>query len=212
MGDQSPSGRPVARRPSTFGPDPLTLPTTDWLRHDLVVTGPAAEVARFAAAARGAGVIPWTLVDRRREEEDRVHALLHPPDGSPGLSLMGARTLARLLRSACERHDEAVIVAAGRRRDCSFDLHALLPVPGHILQHGPDEPASTDWLRSQWGVIRSLRHVRDRTEKADGRLRRSARLRFEFWSADWTPWVAFRDLRAQWARLSFELKPDYGGE
>ena len=212
MGDQSPSGRPAARRPSTFEPDPLTLPTTDWLRHDLVVTGPAEEVARFAAAARGAGVIPWTLVDRRREEEDRMHALLHPPDGSPGLSLMGARTLARLLRTEGERHDEAAIVAAGRRRDCPFDLHSLLPVPDHILQLGPDEPTSIDWLRSHWGVVRSLRHVRDRTEKADGRLRRSARLRFEFWSADRTPWAAFRDLRAGWATLSFDLKPDYGGE
>ena len=176
------------------------------------MTGPAEEVGRFAAAARGAGVIPWTFVDRRREEEDRVHALLHPPDGSAGLSLMGARTLARLLRTECERHDEAALTAAATMRTCPFDLHALLPVPGHILQLGPDEPATTNWLRSHWGVVRSLRHVRDRTERADGRVRRSARLRFEFWSADWTPWAAFRDLRTRWAQLSFDLKPDYGGE
>ena len=125
---------------------------------------------------------------------------------------MGARTLARLLRAEGERHDGAALVAALTIKTCPFDLHALLPVPGHILQQGPYEPASTDWLRSHWGVVRSLRHVRDRTEKADGRLRRSTRLRFEFWSADWTPWAAFQALRTQWARLSFELKPDYGGE
>ena len=158
-------------------------------------------------------MIPWSFVDRRREEEDRVHALLHPPDGSPGLSLMGARTLARLLRTECERHDEAAIVAAGQRRDCAFDLHALLPVPDHILQLGPDEPASTGWLRSHWSVVRSLRHVRDRTEKADGRLRRSARLQIRVLvgrldALGGIPGSA----RASGQRLSFELKPNYGGE
>lgn len=99
-------------REGAGGPtDPLGLPNTDWLRHDLLVTGPAEGVAALAAAAAGAGAVSWAHPDLDLEEEDRVHALLRPPDGSPGLGLAGARALARALRSAVETHHQRV--AAG---------------------------------------------------------------------------------------------------
>lgn len=189
---------------------PLSPPNTDWLRHDLVVTGPARDVTALQVAAAGAGVIPWLYPDDDRDEEDRVHALLRPPDGSPGLSLAGARALARALRTAAETNDQRAAAAVGHSRACPFDLHALLPVPAPILRLGPGDPASAAWLRTHWGTIRSLRHARLRDDAPDRRLRRSARLRCEFWSADWTPWAAFRAIRSRWPNLALDVRPDYG--
>ena len=62
------------------------------------------------------------------------------------------------------------------------------------------EPGRT-WLRNPTVVLR--------TDKADRRLRRSAKLRYEFFSADWTPWPVFSKIRARWPRLVFEVRPDY---
>ena len=139
-------------------------------------------------------------------------ALLKPPDGSAGLSLVGARTLARLLRADTQAHQRRVIEVVGRRRDCAFDLHALLPVPEGVLQLGPHDPAATAWLRAHWGVVQALRHVRLCGERLDRRLRGSARLAYEFWSADWTPWAALGALRRRWPALSLDIRPDYGGD
>jgi hypothetical protein len=204
------SVRPAASERAPRAGDVLAPRHTDWLRHDLVVTGPAADVAAFRAAAEGAGAVPWHDPDLDLDEEDRVHALVHPPDGSPGLRLAAARVLARQLRSAIEGHQARVTEAVGRSRLCPFDLHALLPVPEPVLRRGPDDPVSTAWLRAHWGVIRALRHVRLRADAPDRRLRRSARLRYEFWSADWTPWTALVAIRTRWASLVFDVRPDYG--
>lgn len=207
MGTSS-TARPSMERASG-GRDTLSLPHTDWLRHDLVVTGPPADIAAFRTMAEGAGAIPWHYPDLDLEEEDRVHALVHPPDGSPGLRLAAARVLARQLRGAIDVHQDRVAAAVGRSRACPFDLHALLPVPDRILRRGPDDPASIAWLRHHWGVLRALRHVRLRADPQDRRLRRSARLRYEFWSADWTPWAAVTAIRKAWP-LVFDVRPDYG--
>jgi len=192
--------------------DPLSLPHTDWLRHGLIVTGPAEEVATFQTAASGTGSIPWVSPDLDLLEEDRVMALVHPPDGSAGLSLAGARALARQLRSAIDTNQQRVVAAVGRVRDCPFDLHALRPVPDPILHLGPDDPASLAWLRTHWGVVQPLRNVRLKMGGQDRRLRRSARLDYEFWSADWTPWAAIQMARRRWTASVFDIRPDYGGE
>ena len=105
-----------------------------------------------------------------------------------------------------------MIEAVGRRRDCAFDLHALLPVPGEVLQLGPGDPIATAWLRAHWGVVQALRHVGLRGETHDRRLPRSARLAYEFWSADWTPWAALQALRRRWPALALDIRPDYGGD
>src|ERR1700722_2867906 len=131
--------------------DALSLPTPDWLRHDLLVSGPTDDVEMFKKTAAGAGAIPWVYPDLDLEEEDHMHALLHPPDGSPGLSLHGARTLARLLRSAVETNQARVVAAVGQSRACPLDLHAQVPVSEYVLARGPDEPASRAWLRQHWG-------------------------------------------------------------
>jgi len=192
--------------------DALSLPTPDWLRHDLLVSGPTTDVENFQKTASGAGGIPWVYPDLALEEEDRMHALLHPPDGSPGLSLHGARTLARLLRDVSEIHQARVVAAVGRSRACPLDLHALVPVPDHVLRLGPDDPASRAWLRQHWGTTRALRHVVLHTAKSDRRLRRSAKLHYEFFAADWTPWAVFSKIRARWPNLVFAVRPDYGGD
>jgi hypothetical protein len=192
--------------------DALALPHTNWLRHDFVVTGPPADIAAFRTAAEGAGAIPWHYPDLDRDEEDRVHALVHPPDGSSGLRLAAARVLARQLRGAIDGHRDRVAEEVGRSRLCPFDLHALLPVPASVLRQGPDDFMSITWLRSHWGVVRALRHVRLRADPPDRRLRHSARLRYEFWSADWTPWAAFVAIRRAWPPLSFDIRPDYGDD
>lgn len=187
---------------------------TGWRRHELAVTGPAADVTSLRNAAAGAGAIPWHYPDAHLEEEDRVHALLRPPDGSPELSLQGARALARMLRSAAEaRHGRVVDAVAQGDRSCPLDLHALLPVPDALLRLGPDDPASLAWLRAHWGTVRALRHVRVRGDARYGRAGRSARLRWEFWAGieDGTPWAAIEALRARWPRLLFALRPDDGG-
>jgi hypothetical protein len=141
-----------------------------------------------------------------------MHALRHPPDGSPGLSLHGARTLARLLRNASEIHQARVVASVGNSRACPFDLHALVPISKNVLGLGPDDPASRAWLRTHWGTTRALRHVVLRTDKDDRRLRRSAQVGYEFFAADWTPWPVFSKIRARWPRVVFELRPDYGGD
>jgi hypothetical protein len=187
----------------------LALPHTDWLRHDLSVTGPAPDVMALRRAAAGAGVIPWGLPDLDPREEDQVHALVQPPDGSAGLSLAAARVLARQLRTAVERHHQRVLAAA-RSQACPFDLHALVPVPPDILQRGPDDPASQAWLQTQWGTTRALRQVRLLAHQTDRRPRRSARLEIKFWAADWTPWPVFAALRDRYPALTFGVRPAYG--
>ncbi|MHB0728265.1 hypothetical protein ACX4MZ_12920 [Roseomonas mucosa] len=192
-------------------PVPTVLPAlahTDWLRNVLVVTGPTEETGRFRAAAAGAGVIPWVL-DLDGLEEDWFLSLAAPAEGERAISLQGARILARQLRDAAAANHQRAIARIGTDRRCPFDLHRLLPVPPGILRLGPDDPDSRAWLWAHWGTTRLLRRVRELEPTLDGRKRRMAELRVEFWSADWSPWQALRRLRRDWPALSFGLQPDY---
>jgi hypothetical protein len=191
------------------GADALRLPHTDWLRHELVITGAPSELAAFEATAAGAGAIPWAYPNLDLEEEDRVQALVQPPDGSRGLDIDSARVLARELREAIFGHQQKVIATAAQSRACPFDLHKLLPVPAEILQLGPDHSASLAWLQTNWGTTRPLRHVLRLTGKPVTAKRKTARLRLEFWAADWTPWAAFSAIRRAWPALGFDIRPDY---
>ena len=61
---------------------PLAPVHTDWLRNRLTVSGPAGEVARFRAAARGTGGIPWQL-DLDHEEARLLAPMAgQGPDGA----------------------------------------------------------------------------------------------------------------------------------
>ena len=72
------------------------------------------------------------------------------------------------------------------------------------------DPAARRWLWAHWGTTQPLRRVQVLEGEGDRRLRRSARVAFEFVSADWTPWPAIRRLRRDWPRLAFDVRPDYG--
>ena len=187
---------------------PLRLPHTDWLRHRLLVAGPACAVEAFQRAASGAGTIPWQL-DLDSLQEDWFHLLIKP--SSRTLSLAGARVLAGQLRDAVEHRHAVAASRVGRSRACPFDLHALAPVPADILALGPDHPAALDWLWRHWGTTQALRHVAVEMGAAKEPAPRAgeAALRLRFWSADWTPWRAVSRIRADWPGLCFDVKPDY---
>ena len=206
---QAKQAGPAAMKAFAAG-TPLRLPHTDWLFHRLTVTGPAAAVAAFRAAASGAGTIPWQL-DGDSLEEDWFHLLVNPAHRA--LSLAGARVLAGQLREAVEHRHAVAVARVGHSRACPFDLHALVPVPEAILLLGPDHPDALAWLWQHWGTTQALRHVAPDTvptrvpapEMAAG----EHRLKLSFWSADWTPWRAFERIRADWPALRFDLQPHY---
>ena len=175
-------------------------PRPDWLRNRLAISGPADPITRFRAAAQGTNCIPWHL-DLNAEE-----ARLFAPMASAGPE---ASVLARELREAvAARHDRMLAGWAGPGA-CPLDLHRLIPVPPSILRLGEDDPAAQGWLRSHWGTQLALRQVRV-LPGVDRRLRRSAKLTYEFYAADWSPWQALLRLRAGWPALVFDLRPDYG--
>src|SRR5208337_5589777 len=63
-----------------------------WLYHHLTVSGPTVRVSEFAAAARGAGVIPWRL-DVARIEEDVFNLAAAQPPAQRRLTIAGCRLL-----------------------------------------------------------------------------------------------------------------------
>ena len=182
-------------------PDILAAsPHPDWLHHTLTVTGPAARVAAFRTAACGAAAIPWQL-DLEAEEARLLAPMI--TDGP------NARVLARLLRRAVAAHHDRVLAQVARGGVCPLDLHRLVPVPETILALGPDDPAGGRWLWANWGTLQPLRHVRV-LDDTDRRLRRSARVTFDFFAAHWTPWQALLHVRRDWPDLVFVMRPDYG--
>ncbi len=191
---------------------PLRLPHTDWLRHRLAVTGPAAVLGALRNAASGAGTIPWRL-DGANLEEDWFHRLVDP--SARVLSLSGARVLAGQLRAAVEHRHAVAVARVGHSHACPFDLHALVPVPADVLDLGPDHPAALAWLWQHWGTTDALRQVAPETttgRQGPPRPEPGAgehRLRLTFWAADWTPWRAFERVRADWPALRFDVQPDY---
>ena len=190
-----------ASRPKHQGPGgPWNPIHTDWVRHLLTISGPAAEVARFRAAAQGTGAVPWHL------DLDAEEARLLAPMASEGAE---ARALARELRDVIAARHDRVLANWARPGPCPLDLHRLIPLPGAVLALGEDAPAAQDWLRTHWGTPEPLRHARVVEENADQRLRRSGRIVIEFWSADWTPWQAILRLRRDWPHLVFAIQPRY---
>ncbi|WP_395372488.1 transposase [Komagataeibacter diospyri] len=175
-------------------------PTPDWIRTMLTVSGPVDEVARFRVAAQGPGIIPWQV------DFDYEQARLLAPMAGTGAQ---AVTLARLLRQASERlHRIALQHQAAGTPSCAFDLHRLVPVPGAILEAGADSRVAAAWLQAQWGTLLPLRRVEVEAVR-DQRARRSGRLVYSFWSAEWTPWQALERVRTDWPELVFDIRPQY---
>lgn len=181
--------------------EPLAPVQTDWLRNRLAVSGPAGEVARFRAAARGTGGIPWHL------DLDHEEARLYAPMAGQGPD---ARTLARELRTVIAARHDRVLARWHEIGGCPLDLHRLIPIPDSVLALGEDAPPSRQWLWANWGTTLPLRQIRVLDENGDRRLRRSARIVYEFLSADWTPWQAILRLRRDWPKLVLAFDPRYG--
>ena len=185
----------------------LCLPSPDWLKHRLTISGPEAELALFQAAAAGPGVIPWqsNVADLA---EGWFNCMMAVPVPERGISVAGAHQLADRLRDAVESR---LVAAFEHRRAlaCPLDLHALIPVPPALLGRGPVDPLAIAWLWAHWGTTWPLRHVTARPGPRPGR-EEQARLHIRFHAADWSPWPALRAIRARWPALRFTLRPDYG--
>jgi len=184
----------------------LALAVPDWLAHTLTVSGPAARVAAFRAAAAGPGMLP--LQERARIEEDVMHALLAPPPAVRGISLAGVRILAEQIG---DRIDGCVARAAGRGQLCPLDLNALIPVPPALSGLPPDDPRLSAWLWRHWATTWPLRQVVASPTAPAPPPAGQTLCRYRFWSADWTPWPALRTIRTGWPDLRFVIDVHYGG-
>jgi hypothetical protein len=185
-----------------------TAATPDWLYHHLTVSGPAEAVAAFAAAARGAGAVPWRL-DFTAMEEDVFNLAVSQPPARRTLTVAGCRILARQFRDKAEAHHARAVALVGAGQQCPFDLHRLLPVPDSILHLGPLHPAALAWLAAHWGIGDRLRQVAVRDKATTGRrLRRGhAVIGYGFFTAGDTPDAAIACLAPRWPTLRLMLQP-----
>jgi len=193
--------RPGAARVAT-GENPV------WLYHHLTVAGPVENVQKFAGAARGSGEIPWRF-DGDRFEEDIFHRAATVPAAERRLSIDGCHRLARQFRLLVEAHRARAAARVGHGRECPFDLHALLPVPGAILALGATHPDALAWLAAHWGVTDRLRQVVLRPGATAGRRlpRGHAVIGYGFFTAGETPHRAIAALAAGFPVLRFALVP-----
>ena len=187
----------------------------DWRYHHLTINGPAETVARFAAAARGSGVIPWQLDFAALEEDIFLRAATQPAHRRR-LTIEGCRILARQFRDRVAAHQARATEHAregaarvGHSFVCAFDLHVLLPVPAAILQLGPTHPRALAWLGRHWGVTDRLRQVAVRDKVTIGRRlpRGHTVIGYGFFAYGETPRAAVAQLAAQWSALRFALTP-----
>jgi hypothetical protein len=181
----------------------LCLPNPEWLPHDLTISGPNDVLARFRAAATGQGMIPW-VIDYDRMEEDLVLEMLTPPPAERGISVDGARILARQLRGMVELLDIQAAEATHGSKACPLDLNALVPLPDQILGLGPSDPNAVNWLWENWGTTWPLRGVEVVTSAEEVEAEKGG-LRYRFWSADWTPWRALASIKSHWPELMFQI-------
>ena len=166
------------------------------------------QVSAFAAAAAGAGVVPWRL-DLAALEEDLFHRLL---TGCPRsrLSVDGLPGVCGTVPRNGGGPAGAGMALVGSSQACPFDLHALLPVPARVLALGPEDPAAQHWLRTHWGTtalrqVAGLPPLKGRSYLPPGHRV----LRVGFFSADWSPWQALRQIRKTWPALRLVLQPVY---
>ncbi len=183
-----------------------------WLYHHLTINGPAESVAAFAAAARGAGVIPWRL-DFASIEEDVFALAVAPPVGSRKLTVTGCRILARQFRERVEARQARAAALVGRSLACPLDLQRLLPVPTDVLQLGPTHPRALHWLAAHWGTADRLRQVVVLPKSGIGRRLPAGHtaIRYGFFTAGDTPQAAVAQLGAGCPALRFMLQPRPAG-
>jgi hypothetical protein len=201
--DHLPRSKRRGRRPAAVADRTKSAPA--WLYHHLTITGPCAEVAAFAEAARGPGVIPWH-VDYGQLEEDIFHRAVA---ARGALSIEGCHRLARQFCQRIEAHDAKAVSLIGRSLACPFDLQVLLPIPNEILRRGPTDPTSLAWLAQHWGTRDPLRKIVNRENPSAGRRLPvgHAVISFGFFTTGDTPHAAIASVGARWSTLRFALTP-----
>ena len=205
-----PPAKPRGRRAASVTRPALTTARTSpgWLYHHLTVSGTAELVDKFAATARGAGVIPWQM-DLAALEEDIFLRAVSEPTRQRQLTVEGCRLLARQFRGRVEARQAHAVALVGHSVAFPFDLQALLPVPPAILQLGPAHPAALTWLATHWGTTDRLRQVRVRPQATAGRRLPAghAVVGYGFFTAGETPHAAIAQLAPRWPALRFRLQP-----
>ena len=205
-----PKAKPRGRRPAAITRATSHAPgaASDWLYHHLTISGPADGLQNFAAAARGSGVTPWQLDFAALEEDVFVRAVAQPASQRT-LTVEGCRILARQFRERVEMRQARASELVGQSFVCPFDLHALRPVPGPILQLGPSHPDAVAWLAAHWGITDRLRQVVIRDKATMGRRlpKHHAVIGYGFFTDGETPHVAVEDLAKRWPALRFWLVP-----
>lgn len=200
--------KPRGRRPASAPRTAAGREAPDWLFHHLTISGPAEPVARFAAAARGAGVVPWRL-DGAAIADTVFTLAVSQPARDRSLTVAGCRILARQFRDRVETHQARAAALVGRSLACPFDLHTLRPVPDAILQLDPTHPAALAWLAAHWGVTDRLRQVSVRDGATTGRrLKRGhAVIGYGFFTQGGSPDTAIAWLASRWPALRFARVP-----
>ena len=197
--------RPAAVRPAAV-PGAGTMP--DWLYHHVTISGPAEFLQKFAAAARGSGVIPWQL-DFADVEETVFNLAVSQPAGRRKLTVEGCRILARQFSEQVEAHQAKAAALVGHSFVCPFDLNVLIPVPADILQLGPTHPNALAWFGENWGTTDRLRQVvlRDKPTTGRRRPRGHAVIGYGFFTHGDTPHAAMDEIATRWPTLRFSLVP-----
>ena len=203
-----PQAKRRGRRPALATRRARPAATPDWLYHHLTISGPADGLQDFAAAARGAGIIPWQLDYAALEEDIFVRAVSQPAH-QRNLTVEGCRILARQFRERVERHQARAASLVGQSEASPFDLHTLHPVPAAILLLGPTHPDALAWLSAHWGVTDRLRQVVVRDRASTGRRLKKghAVIGYGFFSAGETPQAAIDACAQRWPALRFLLAP-----
>jgi hypothetical protein len=194
---------------------PHAAAAPDWLFHHLTASGPVESLENFATAARGSGLTPWQL-DFAAIEEDIFARAVTQPTRQRSLTVEGCRILARQFRERVEmrqaratEHAREGSELVGQSLACPFDLHALLPVPGPILQLGPSHVDAQAWLAAHWGITDRLRQVVIRETATTGRRlpRGHAVIGYGFFTDGETPHAAVENFAKRWPALRFLLVP-----
>ena len=202
-----PTPKKRGRRPvSPDRPSTGTGPT--WLYHHLTISGPAAEVAGFAAAARGSGIIPWQI-ECTAIEEDIFNLAASQPPRRRTLTIEGCRILARQFRQRVEARQDRAAALVGTSRACALDLHTLLPIPALLLELGPKHASSLTWLLENWGTTDGLRQVAERAKPYTGRRLPvgHAVVGYGFFTAGDSPAAAVTQMARRWPGLRMALTP-----
>jgi hypothetical protein len=219
-----PKAKPRGRRPAsvTRAASRATAAASDWLFHHLTVSGLAETLETFATAARGSGVTPWQLDFAAVEEDIFARAVpslarsvpslarsVAQPVRQRNLTVEGCRILARQFRERVEMRQARASELVGNSLACPFDLHVLLPVPGPILQLGPNHPDALAWLAAHWGITGRLRQVVIREKASAGRRlpRGHAVIGYGFFTDGETPHAAVKGFEKRWPALRFFLQP-----